>query len=163
MFVCVVVLVLVPRVARRACSCWGLVCSGWVVPVLLLVFGACCVRYSATSWLFVCVKPCHYGRAVHVAMQGSQGLVGYLTQRGCANKMDENMDACSCTYKESNVGDVVTTCILQIKLGAFFPKARFSGSDERNRHVPVQWSQQTCQAVLLCCLACNSHVPATCA
>ena len=43
--------------------------------------------------------------------------VGYLTQRSCANKMDESMDACSCTCKESGMGDAVTACIPQHKVG----------------------------------------------
>ena len=67
-------------------------------------------------------------------MQGSQGLVGYLTQRSYASKMDEGMGACSCTCRESGMGDAVTACILQQKGRALFQfcKTRFSGSDERN-------------------------------
>ena len=75
-FVCVIVLVLVPRVASRACSCWGLVCSGWVVPVLLLVFGLCCVRYSATFVAFcVCETPVTTGEQSMLQGRGVRVLL----------------------------------------------------------------------------------------
>ena len=87
-----------------------------------------------------------------MSMQGSQGLVGYLTQRSYASKMDESMDACSCTCREFGMGDAVTACILQHKSRALFPvcKTRFSGSDERSstcQTCPVAnmwWSQLSC-------------------
>ena len=109
----------------------------------------------ASAQTCVCVCVCVWNpvtKGTIMSMQGSQGLVGYLTQRSYASKMDESMDACSCTCRELGMGDAVTACILQHKSRALFPvcKTRFSGSDERSstcQTCPVAnmwWSQLSC-------------------
>ena len=101
-------------------------------------------RARARARARVCVCVCVWTTCLQrLHVQGSQGLVGYLTQRSYASKMDESMDACSCTCREYGMGDAVTACILQHKSRALFQfcKTRFSGSVERNS------TCQTCQ----CC------------
>ena len=124
-----------------------------VVCVCVRVCACVCVCVCVCVWVCVCVggwNPVTKGTIM--SMQGSQGLVGYLTQRSYASKMDESMDACSCTCREFGMGDAVTACILQHKSRALFPvcKTRFSGSDECSstcQTCPVAnmwWSQLSC-------------------
>ena len=107
-----------------------------------------CIRVCVCVCVCVCVwNPVTKGTIM--LMQGSQGLVGYLTQRSYASKMDESMDACSCTCREFGMGDAVTACILQQKkVGPFsrFAKPGFQAVMSAAVHVKhVQL--QTCGGV----------------